>query len=179
MVTSLLALPFTAVADSSEGTGLPHAPLQLEHGSAPFIAPAESSEGSGHPQASLQLQIASEAWIVPADSSHGTGRPQASSQTNLSDEPSIVPADNGEGTGQRILLSFKHAQQLIAGSGTLNQGYSQLNLDAFGAQSTQSNWGHAEVLLGCHQADVLVYQNVDGLVLEVFATQIAIDHCTQ
>lgn len=101
-----------------------------------------------------------------ADNSEGTGRQQPTIQLNIS-------AD------QRAILSLSDEQQLVVGSGTLHQGYSELSLDAFGTQDTQSDWGHAEVLLGCHQADVLVYQNIDGQAVEVFASQIATDSCAQ
>lgn len=102
--------------------------------------------------------------ITLADGSQGTGRQEPTVQLSI-------------GADQRAILSLDDGQQLIVGSGSFDQGYSQLNLDAFGDQQSQSGWGYAEVLLGCDKADILVYRQVDGQLQEMIATQVAIDSC--
>lgn len=99
---------------------------------------------------------------VFGDTAGGSGEPRIQLQ---------VTAD------QRALLSLSEDQTLAVGSAQLNQGYAELPLDAFGSQSSQNNWGRAEVLLGCGVADVLIYQRVDGYLQEHIAIQLTVNMC--
>lgn len=99
-----------------------------------------------------------------ASSSTGTGNPKI--QLSVSDD-------------QRVVLALNEQQQWLIGSADMQQGYAELPLDAFSSDATQSNWGEAHILLGCGQADILVYQNQNGNRVEVAATQLAIDECVE
>lgn len=81
---------------------------------------------------------------------------------------------------QRVLVQVSEPQSSVVGSAELQQGYSDLTLDAYNHQGpAQANWGRAEVLMGCGTADVLVYQAVDGQEVEVYAQQVDINACYQ
>lgn len=125
-----------------------------------------------------------------AESTNGTGI-----QSSLSVLDTTLNYENGTGTGlltesmegaslklslsedQRLILSVSESSRLIQGSAQLEQGYGQLVLDAFELEqeAIEANWGNAEILLGCYQADILIEQAEQTTVAGSFTT----DYCPQ
>ncbi|GAB4181565.1 MAG: hypothetical protein Tsb002_01630 [Wenzhouxiangellaceae bacterium] len=101
-----------------------------------------------------------------------------------------VTAENQEGTGQptinmalsggdeAVIVINAESQQLF-GASTLTEGYGEVTLSALDQASgaLQTQWGRAEILLGCYQADVVLYQQTSSGWEEIAATVVAIDHC--
>lgn len=79
----------------------------------------------------------------------------------------------------RAIVTLNEGTTLAIGSAALEQGYAELPLDAFNSEITQSDWGKAEVLLGCGVADVLIYQQVDGQWQEHSVQQVSLDICVE
>ncbi|GAB4187982.1 MAG: hypothetical protein Tsb002_13810 [Wenzhouxiangellaceae bacterium] len=99
-------------------------------------------------------------------------------------------ASNEQGTGEPIInmvvtssstivVSIESGDFQLIGSEALVSGYSDLALTARDQASGAllPEWGRVEVLLGCYQADVLLYQQTDGGSQEVLATTVATDYC--
>jgi len=114
----------------------------------------------------ILLALASSTSVVHSESSSGTGSPTVQ----------LVVTEN-----QRVLMQISEGEATIVGSATLQQGYGELILDAFESQQDQlqAGWGRAEILFGCYQADVAVYQNIQGEWQEHAVGTIAVDTCVE
>ncbi|GAB4181562.1 MAG: hypothetical protein Tsb002_01620 [Wenzhouxiangellaceae bacterium] len=103
---------------------------------------------------------------------------------------SLVVAENEQGTGQptinmalngsneAVIVINAESLQLF-GASALTEGYGKVTLSALDQASgaLQTQWGRAEILLGCYQADVVLYQQTSSGWEELIATVVAIDHC--
>jgi len=77
----------------------------------------------------------------------------------------------------RVILQAHDDQVLVVGSETTDSDFTEVTLDALSVQGITPEWGKAEVLLGCYQADVQVFQSVDNQWLAVAASQVSTTYC--
>ena len=106
--------------------------------------------------------------------------------------PLIAMASNEQGTGvpetggnqriigsNQVILEMPMGQQNLLGVVDAANEYSVINLIRFDASSgSHVQWGSAEVVLGCFEADVLLYPaaNQD---LEPTAVRVSTDYCAE
>lgn len=96
------------------------------------------------------------------------------------------------GTGLlRVQVTYASDQQVVVrmidgrltaiGRIKLDHGYGTGKMDAFVQPHgrVQAEWGRAEILTGCNQADVAIYQYAGGGEQLVVATTVQTDRCDQ
>ena len=103
---------------------------------------------------------------LAAHASHENGTGEPDTTINLA-----------QSQDQRTVIQLDYQGVTLLGSTQLEQGYGEATLDAVDATGLRTDWGRAEIVAGCDQADVIVYQLQDGLEVEVLATQVALDGC--
>jgi len=104
--------------------------------------------------------------------------------------PLICQAENEEGSGnptvqlvvtgsQRVVVQIQETDALLMGGADLPNGYGELVLDQYDSASGAliPDQGHAEVLLGCYQADVLLYRQEEGVWIESVAVTVDTQLC--
>ncbi|MCG8466014.1 MAG: hypothetical protein MI750_14360 [Xanthomonadales bacterium] len=77
----------------------------------------------------------------------------------------------------RVILQAQDSHVLVVGSETTESDFTELTLDALSEQGIIPEWGKAEVVLGCFQADVQLFQNIGDDWQEVAASQVPTSFC--
>lgn len=78
-----------------------------------------------------------------------------------------------------VVMSLDESSIYAVGAHGLNKGYAQLALDSvqYGTGTIQAGWGRAEVFVGCGQADVIVYRQINGEWVEYAVDRVAVNNC--
>lgn len=122
---------------------------------------------------------------VIKDAGGGTGDSSDGSSTQDAGGGTGDDAGGGTGTGGVIIKDAGGgtgggSSTNDAGGGTGDDAGGGTGSDAVGTNSINSDWGYAEIAIGCGQADVIVYRkNSDGIVVEDTVTTVLVDLCLQ